>query len=464
MTQFENLIEFENKYPGLYDIEINGLTIYTVMRQALYGLHPYDATFKGSHNNEQNKKYISIKRIIKSFVGFYKYKKSKTLIFTSSSFRRDHLRNLSIEYLQEIYKDSVVFEWPNHNQRQDVMYIYDKNCVPIDFYLVLSKIFVKFSKKKYQKMYNICLGLLNEVFKDEDSDFIIWIEYLKIHMCTAYAYTGLSHIVFSKLFKKYSPERVIDFFGSARENIYPVFKNKPELIELQHGILTKEHTGYVYPNYLKNKSCFLFNRKIFVYGKSSKDILCNYSIFNESQIKIIGNPRIEKYFNIGFVKEERNLILFTSQPFEQDGLGNDYYNTIIPSLKKILYVINNDDYYCRYSLAIKLHPREGNSVIRLYKKHLGKDVFYYENDSELYDLLAKSYLHITVSSTCLYEAAEFNCPTLTIKYKDFNNKETYGKKIKEITNPNDVSYYFKELKINYDKYLKELKEITKEFM
>lgn len=465
MNQFDKLIEFEKKYPSLYDIEINGFPVYTVMRQGLYGINARKIDSREAKNINQNKKYISFRRIVDSFIGIHKHRSVKVLIFSSSSYRRDHLHNFGVEYLQKMYPDSIAFEWPNHNRKQDLEYKNEKDIIPIDYYLVLSKLYSFVYRKEYNRLYNDCLNFLEDIFKKKDNDFFNWIDYLKKNMCSSYAKTGISHIIFSKLFKNYYPNMIIDFFGSARENIYPVFMNNPELIELQHGILTKEHTGYIYPDFVKKNSCYLFNRKILVYGESSKNILCNYSVFEDFQIEIIGNPRIKMYLNSKYMKiENKILILFTSQPFEQDGICKNYYNTIIPYLNEILNILNKNKFYMKYKLGIKLHPREGNNIIDLYKKHLGKDVFYYGNDAELYDLLVKSYLHITVNSTCLYEATQFKCPTITIKYGEFKNKETFGEQVIEVSNIEELNQCFNNLETKYNNYLSELQKITKEFM
>lgn len=56
MNQFDKLIEFEKKYPSLYDIEINGFPVYTVMRQGLYGINARKIDSREAKNINQNKK------------------------------------------------------------------------------------------------------------------------------------------------------------------------------------------------------------------------------------------------------------------------------------------------------------------------------------------------------------------------------------------------------------------------
>lgn len=95
----------------------------------------------------------------------------KVLIFSSSSYRRDHLHNFGVEYLQKMYPDSIAFEWPNHNRKQDLEYKKEKDIIPIDYYLVLSKLYSFVYRKEYNRLYNDCLNFLEDIFKKKDNDF-----------------------------------------------------------------------------------------------------------------------------------------------------------------------------------------------------------------------------------------------------------------------------------------------------
>ena len=109
MSIEETLLRFEKKYMFLYEIEVNGFPVYTCFRDRVNLLLSGDEVEK-KIEFEDEKGRVYPKRIWDSLLKFRKFKKSKTLIFTSSMFRRDYGRNLAAEYLMEKYPESVVFE------------------------------------------------------------------------------------------------------------------------------------------------------------------------------------------------------------------------------------------------------------------------------------------------------------------------------------------------------------------
>ena len=186
--------------------------------------------------------------------------------------------------------------------------------------------------------------------------------------------------------------------------------------------------------------------------------MTNESIFKVENVEIIGNPRIAEYKK-EYVKQDkgRNLILFCSQPFEQDGRANNYYETVIPILNTLEEVVRKEK--LNLNIGIKLHPRENNGVKELYMKKL-QNVTVFDNTSQLYDLLSYTFVQITVNSTTLYEAAAFETPTVTISFNGINMKNEYGFDVWEIKRLSDVKEYLDLLsnKEEYSKYLNYLKE------
>ena len=198
-----------------------------------------------------------------------------------------------------------------------------------------------------------------------------------------------------------------------------------------------------------------------VYGEATKKLLTDESIFRANKVDVIGNPRISKYkqeFKVN--NEKRQFILFTSQPFEQDVVGASYYDKIIQDLQNIQRQISENEKWKSYQLGIKLHPRENNIVKKRYETSIPGCVVF-DNATQLYGLLEKSFLHITATSTTLYEAALFDTPTILLKYQDYVDKEIYGFQVR---------YYMgtlpEELLIheNYEEYLTYLKNKTLQYM
>ncbi|MBE5745088.1 MAG: hypothetical protein E7355_03010 [Clostridiales bacterium] len=472
MKQKSELFAFENKYPFLYDILVGGVPIYTSFRDGVMQLLQ-DGQKAVSSVQAQRKDGVSIKRVINGFFKKRKFRKKQTLIFTSTVYRRDNGRNLAAEYLLDHYPDGVVFEWPSRNAAYDNGYFTDVNkdkYCPLDYFSVRLKLYSIFHKKEYARLCEECRQTIVPQFAKtptETENEQKAVAYLLEHFPDAYATTVIYQKLFGKFFKRYkNVQYAIDFWGGARENIIPVLRNNPQSIELQHGIITNHHVGYVYPAFVKNIDLAFFKRKILVYGDKTKRILCEQSIFDAENVEVIGNPRTQTYKKVFGVKaEERDLILFASQPYEQDGVGQNYYSLMIKRLKKVQEIMAADERWKRYRLAIKLHPREDNGAIELYRKELD-GVEIYDNTSQLYELLLRSFVQLTVSSTSLYEAAEFGAPTISFRYNGVLAKDIYEFDVWEVLNEQDLQDFTKKLldEKEYEQYVQYLTDKTKNNM
>lgn len=464
MNPKELLFAFEAKYPFLYDICINGVPVYTCHRDGvlarLQGL-------KAQQTPPAEKGKVYPKRIWDSFVKFSRLKKKQTLIFTASLYRRDSGRNLAAEYLLQQYPDGAVFEWPSRVDAYDRAYFTDpqkdRYC-PMEWYILLYKFYLKLNRKKYRKWAEECTAQLKAGFADsvaETEEEQRAIDYLLTELPQEYAATASSHQVFRWLFKGYKKVKyAIDFWGSARENIIPVLPGKPESIELQHGIITTYHPGYMYPDFVKDCKTDFFRRTLLVYGEKTRKQLTEDSIFAPEKVQVIGNPRIKMYKKCFAPKEtDRKLLLFASQPYEQDGIATGYYDTVIGYLKQVQDMLEIDPAWAGYQLGIKLHPRENNGVAELYEKAL-PGVKVYDNASQLYTLLAESFVQLTVSSTSLYEAAEFDTPTVITYFEGQDPERIFGFPVWTMENPEQAVPMLEKLRENenYSRYLQYLKE------
>ncbi|MBQ8859906.1 MAG: hypothetical protein IJ015_01045 [Ruminococcus sp.] len=464
MSQITNLLEFETRYPKLYSVLANGVPVYASLRDGVN----FKLNGKSDDNvssKEQGK--VSIRRIIDSFIKLKQFKNTKTAVFTSSVYRRDNGRNLAAEFLMDKYPDTVVFEWPSRNESFDFAYfkdnLKDRYC-PLEYYVIYNKIYIKLHKKEYVRLCEECREKLDAIFCDNENslpdNYLSAINYLKSVMPDSYATNIMNQRVFKRLFKNYrNLKYAIDYWGSARENIIPVLPSKPKSIELQHGLINSAHPGYIYPKFVSDLNYDFFKRTILVYGEKTKKLLTENSVFIEDKIDVIGNPRMQVYKKEFEVTGERkSLILFSSQPYEQDKKGENYYNVVIPMLKSIeKWLVNHP----QYILAVKLHPRENNKIMDLYTKNLTNCVVYC-NSEDLYDVLLKSFIHITVNSTVLYEATEFSVPTITIQYAEYDNKELFGDKVLQAEKPQDIVDLISVLSDNEvrGQYLSYLKSIV----
>lgn len=467
MTQIEKLIQFETEYPRLYDVKVNGVPVYAALRDGVNARINGGEVQESSFESEQGK--ISLRRVIDSFFKLKRFKKAKSAVFASAVYRRDKGRNLAAEFLMDKYPDTVVFEWPSRNESFDFAYFTDKNrdkYCPLEWYLIKYKLYMRLHRKEYQHYCDECKALLADILPENTDDlpqnYRCAVEYLKSEMPSSYATTIISQKLFKKLFGKYKNlEHAVDFWGSARENIIPVLPGNPESVELQHGIITKVHPGYVYPDFVKSEDDRFFGRTLLVFGEKVKDILTEDSIFRKEQIEVVGNPRIIKYKKEFPIKaDEKKYILFLS-----GAIGNTYYETMADYLSGFQKYMENDDYWKNFKIAVKLHPRENNEVIKKYRVAIPNAEFF-DNTTQLYELISKSQLMLTMASTALYEAALFDVPTLTLKYYFDNIKEIYGFEPWTVSSETDIK---KALSLfnnpgKYNEYLNYLKSQTKYYM
>lgn len=461
----EILFKFESKYKFLYELEVNGVPFYTCHRDTILRILTEGERYSVSDYKEE-KGRVYFLRVLEGMVKLRSFRKKKTLIFTSSMYRRDKGRNLAAEFLLNSYNDAVIYEWPSRNCNYDTAYFKDKKRMqycPLDIYIVFYKLYCimhkRYLREKEEEYRKKIESEIEKIHVENTNNEKLALTYLKYELPKSYVEITISQAIFSRLFQKYTNiDKAIDFWGGARENIIPVLPGNPEAMELQHGIITNYHTGYIYPEYANRKCHSFFERKILVYGNRTKNLLTTQSVFKKEKIEIVGNPRIAEYKKEYMEQDvERNLILFCSQPFEQDGRANNYYETVIPILSIVKEILKKEN--LTFKIGIKLHPRENNGVKDLYMRKL-KDVIIFDNTSQLYDLLSHTFVQITVNSTTLYEAAAFGTPTITISFNGINMKDEYGFDVWEIKELSDVRRYLNLLssKDEYLKYLNYLKQ------
>ncbi len=461
MNVKEQLFAFEEKYPFLYREMVGGVSVYTCLRDDVAARLSTEerATEK---NASQIKGKIYIRRVLATFFKWRKYRKAETLIFTSSVYRRDKGRNLSAEFLLQKYPNGVVFEWPSRNQTFDKAYFSDKApYVPLDGYLIRYKLYCKLHKKEIRQMERECRTRLQKQFEQNPPTSEAYkraVEYLMEALPTSVAATAISQRIFARMFRKHKKVRyAVDFWGSGRENIIPILQGNPQSIELQHGLITPAHPGYVYPSFVQEVDSPLFKRKILTFDKKTSRILTENSIFHKNQIEVVGNPRLimyKQFFQSSGL--EKKWILFTSQTFEQDGAGARYYDTVIPILNNLASKLKQEGHY---QLAIKLHPRENQCFAERYKTGIEGAVIF-DNSKDLYEVISQSYFHLTATSTTLFEAAELDVPTAIIQYKDYTPRQTFGFDVLCINNEEKQDLFFALLKETqkYEEYLKMIKK------
>lgn len=468
--EFEILMEFEEKYGFLYSLKAGEYIPYINIRESI--LQGIRNGFSSVENIASSSGKKTLRRLVRSIIGMLTYSRSRaTLIFTSAVFRRDQKRNLAVEFIKETYPDALIFEWPCLNQGLDTAYHSDrfaKDYVPLDFFILINKIYRRLMKNQldtWQKEYRCMLeeGFTastanNKVLYEEEIKALI----IKSLPSRA-AETKLQQRIMSLFFKSANPDLVIDFFGAAREIVYPVIEKRPHLIELQHGIITNEHDSYIFPRYITPDCSYLFERTLMLYGERYRRLLSQLGNFRPANLLVIGNPRLimyRKLFENKSLDTKREYILFSSQPY-----GSNYYERMVGIIVDLVRYVNSDNHYRRFRIAVKLHPRETQHIKEFYHRNLPPDVTVLDADSELYEFLQQSVLHITATSTTLYEAAFFGVPTLTVSYGSLEPSKLFGVQTESISRSEDIPVVLGRLKERdfYEAYLERLRNVADEY-
>lgn len=184
--------------------------------------------------------------------------------------------------------------------------------------------------------------------------------------------------------------------------------------EIQHGLIAESDIFYVFPksiSAIRNKA--LFPDKILVYGDYWKNILLKGEEFAEENIVCIGDFRkksesiSERNASIEEFCEGHSIILISSQTYM-----SEFYKNYAAYLSKLL-----QTKHAGWKILLKLHPNEKendyNSLSTLSNILVSK-----ENINHLFGL---SQVHISVYSTTLYEALEYDLLNLSLQHLPFKD-------------------------------------------
>lgn len=203
-----------------------------------------------------------------------------------------------------------------------------------------------------------------------------------------------------------NPENILMICHYHKEGlIYAAKKLNINIVEYQHGLISKSDIFYNFPHEVKEikKDC-LFPNEIRTYGNYWSNVLLNGNFLEKSKIKVVKyffylstyiSKKDEKYLK-SFVNN-RKVILVTTQTY----LSKDfilYVDNLIEVLDK------------RYCIVIKPHPNEKTKV---YNKYLESHDILISNVSTEF-LLSKANIHITIYSSTAFDALRYNLPSFYI--------------------------------------------------
>jgi hypothetical protein len=183
------------------------------------------------------------------------------------------------------------------------------------------------------------------------------------------------------------------------------------VVEFQHGFINRHHYGYSW-----SKSALFFKQnmpiaeKLLVFGDYWKQELSLNEFWGDELI-VSGSLRVEKWRQQQLKKYDITTLVLTTQ----DEIDANLY---INFLKGFLDEQGQD---LTVQIFIKLHQAEANKST--YEKILSdfKNVHLVSGSESpsTFELLAKSHFHMSVYSTCHFEALALGTPTIILPFKGY---------------------------------------------
>lgn len=185
-----------------------------------------------------------------------------------------------------------------------------------------------------------------------------------------------------------------------------------KVIEIQHGIITENHTGYFPPSHITRTSKIDY---ALVYGDYFNRLLAKSPAFCNAKIESVGSPLIEKFSKVNMEKEPDSFCVSLQYTCDMD---------VIDIVLK--YFLKRPSYNCY--LIPRGRPRDfydGLTLPENVKMIWDESVYYYLNKCEY---------HITSGSTCAFEAPSFRSYNILVK-----TGSVYDETVDHLSNMLDLS-------------------------
>lgn len=360
--------------------------------------------------------------------------------------------NQSYELIETPYLNKHYTNRKNKKDKNGKKYIRYNDKILLESYIYKNKNRNKipFTEEELNKINQIEKAIEN-TFSDINRGYMITIDLFRImedHILNfQYEYEK-----YKEIFEKKKPRKIFIVVAYENKVIVAAAKSKGiEVVELQHGTISRYHLGYSYPTstMLKNgkiKEIEYFPDKILTFGEYWNNA-CYYPIHPKNLITM-GFPYFEEnareYYNMYNEDENKTRVLFISQGVigkylsefaydltmtilgkkEFDEMMSEYENNTLPNnikLDKNNFIKDNK----QYEFIYKLHPGEYETWIENYpylirtlelvqeEKNISFKVID-DNKTPLYELFATSEYQIGAFSTAIYEGLSFNCKTFII--------------------------------------------------
>ncbi len=164
-----------------------------------------------------------------------------------------------------------------------------------------------------------------------------------------------------------------------------------EIIEIQHGLISKADLYYCYnPRFSRHLEHAFFPDKLVLFGDYWKNILVDAAEWRTQQL-IIGGEYMANAQGKIVVAEKENLIVVAAQK----GMEREYL-PLISALKN--HLLNHPE----WRAIIKLHPLEKHP--HLYEQFVSSQISIAEKGMDITKLFSRAKIQLSIYSTTIYDA------------------------------------------------------------
>ncbi|WP_457594112.1 hypothetical protein [Hydrogenimonas sp.] len=250
------------------------------------------------------------------------------------------------------------------------------------------------------------------------------------------------------------------FFARFRFNNYVVLSQSmlsffrglepsAKLFDYQHGVITSSHPGYVTANKEAPANLKLNKACVMVYGEGFKEVLLKATTdgyYNAHAFPVGIRLPVE------FKDHSNEKIIFFALQFKDFSpeIHRKMLERIVQFLKALQPVAEKNG----IEVVLKNHPRFNKNISL---EPLTDFSFTTLEDINLFELIEKSFLHITFSSTTVFESAASGVPSILLENRDLDlpwelNPEFFEDDFGYITPPLNIEKSVETIKTYlYDK-------------
>jgi hypothetical protein len=216
--------------------------------------------------------------------------------------------------------------------------------------------------------------------------------------------------LYTWLLRRVRPAYVFSVDGYGEHSIMAAAKELGiQVIEFQHGFLDRHHSGYSWTSYaLPYKARMPIPNQIFLYGEHWQQELA-INGFWQNELHSVGSLRLDQYRqNTNKSENGECTLVLTTQ-----GIDVEKVIGFIADFLKLA------EGRLPLRLNIKLHPGyEANKEV--YEVAFQNDkrvrVILGSEQPSTFQLLTKTHFHLSISSTCHYEALGLGVPTIILPF------------------------------------------------